>query len=152
MARLNQYTSVDSADEHYTPKWIFDELGIVFDLDVASPAGGSNVPCKHYFTQEQDGLTQEWYGNVFMNPPFSQTTVWARKFIAYGRGIAILPASAAHWAKELWETDAGIVLFTKTLRFDRPNGEKPKAISYQLWIVAYGDENKAAISKLGKMR
>jgi hypothetical protein len=28
------------SDEQYTPKWIFDALGVEFDLDVCAPQGG----------------------------------------------------------------------------------------------------------------
>ena len=66
-----------TSDDYYTPKWIFDALGIVFDIDVASPPHGPpNTPCRKYFTQKDDGLTQNWHGSVFLNPPFSNPNPW----------------------------------------------------------------------------
>lgn len=40
-----------------------------YDTD---PATNKNNPlgCKYFYTIEQDGLMQEWFGNVFINPPF----------------------------------------------------------------------------------
>jgi hypothetical protein len=74
--RQENYTSND----YWTPKWIFDALGLEFDLDVACPPEGPMfTPCKNFFTQETDGLLAEWYGTVFMNPPFSELTPWVDK-------------------------------------------------------------------------
>ena len=38
-----QSHELQARDEHYTPKFIFDELGLVFDLDVAAPSGGGGL-------------------------------------------------------------------------------------------------------------
>ena len=50
-------------DEHYTPKWIFDALGIQFDLDVAAPVAlsMSNVPATYAFNERDNGLEKEWF-------------------------------------------------------------------------------------------
>lgn len=54
-------------DELYTPKAIFDKLGLHFDLDVASgPNENITVPTKARFTIEDDALVQEWHGRVWM--------------------------------------------------------------------------------------
>jgi hypothetical protein len=38
--RQEEYTS----DDYWTPKWIFDALGLEFDLDVACPPEGPTTP------------------------------------------------------------------------------------------------------------
>jgi site-specific DNA-methyltransferase (adenine-specific) len=49
-----------------------------FDLDPCATA--DNAKCPRYFTKEQDGLSQEWTGRVFMNPPYGRTlAAWMRK-------------------------------------------------------------------------
>jgi UDP-N-acetylglucosamine 2-epimerase len=52
--RLNQYHDLPQPNEHYTPKWVFDALGLTFDLDVAAPYQnkGSHVPALSYLTKE----------------------------------------------------------------------------------------------------
>jgi len=50
------------SDEWYSPSLIFDALGIEFDLDPCHPSYPTNVPCKKYFTIEDDGLKQSWGG------------------------------------------------------------------------------------------
>lgn len=29
-----------TSDDYYTPRWLFDRMGITFDLDVCAPPGG----------------------------------------------------------------------------------------------------------------
>ena len=58
----------------YTPPHIFDGLGI-FDLDPASPVGGvAWIPALQYYTLEDDGLTSDWFGRVWLNPPYGKQT------------------------------------------------------------------------------
>ena len=57
--------NLDARDEHYTPKFIFDQLGLVFDLDVAAPSGGVEwIPAISYFDEDANGLEQNWVGRV----------------------------------------------------------------------------------------
>ena len=93
-------------DDYHTPKWIFDAIGVEFDLDVACPPDGPlHTPCKAYYTQEDDGLAQEWYGTVWMNPPYSDPKHWVKKFIEHGNGIALVPFTRAMWHDALWQSN-----------------------------------------------
>jgi len=73
-ATLINQTSGDF--EYYSPKEIVNAARRVMgsiDLDPASSAIANQiVRAKHYYTIEDDGLTQTWYGNVWMNHPFSR--------------------------------------------------------------------------------
>lgn len=60
--------------EWYTPGYIVEParaaLGGVIDLDPASSAKANRtVKAKTFFTEQQDGLEQDWFGNVFVNAP-----------------------------------------------------------------------------------
>lgn len=68
--------SAGYSDEYYTPAWIFEELGLTFDLDVASPPHKTNVPAKNRYTKDDDALSQPWDGMVWMNPPFSRASAF----------------------------------------------------------------------------
>src|SRR4051794_34900635 len=61
---------IGQSDHWYTPRTIFDALGLTFDLDPCSPGPGHWVPARRIYTQADDGLHQPWDGLVFMNPPF----------------------------------------------------------------------------------
>ena len=68
-----------TSDDCYTPRWVFDAMGLTFDLDVAAPPGGPwHVPAARYYTAEDDGLTSPWDGLVWCNPPYSRMKDWAR--------------------------------------------------------------------------
>ena len=71
--RLFEVKQTDfTSDDYYTPPEIFKLLDLVFDLDVAAPPNGAPfVPCKHYLTQNENGLITPWFGSVWCNPPYS---------------------------------------------------------------------------------
>lgn len=48
-----------------------------FTLDVA--AAKHNRKARRYYTRQQDGLAQPWYGRVWCNPPYSNCGAWVRK-------------------------------------------------------------------------
>ena len=49
-----------------------------FDIDVCAIA--ENAKCDKFFTPEQDGLKQEWTGNVWYNPPYGREIgKWIKK-------------------------------------------------------------------------
>jgi len=69
--QLIQHSS--KTNEWYTPPFILDAvretLGEI-NLDPASNAiANENVGANHYYTKDDDGLNQPWFGNVFVNPP-----------------------------------------------------------------------------------
>ncbi len=64
---LFNFVSEDiTTNDYYTPKWLFDAMGLEFDIDVAAPAQGIPwIPAKRWFSQADDGLAQEWGGGWF---------------------------------------------------------------------------------------
>ena len=140
-----------TSDDYYTPKWIFDTLGLHFDLDVASPPGGPPfVPCNRYFTQADDGLAQDWHGRIWMNPPYSNPTPWVNRFIEHGNGVALIPSSNGKWWLHLWQSDCVIVI-APPIKFLTGNGDTV-GISVRTWLIAAGQDNIEALHNFGKVR
>jgi hypothetical protein len=84
-----------TSDDCYTPRWVFDAMGLEFDLDVAAPPGGPwHVPAWGYFTAKDDGLTQPWDGLVWCNPPYSNYIPWAQRWAEHPTGVLMGLASA----------------------------------------------------------
>lgn len=91
MSRLFPIDNVIDSDDWYTPAWIFDGLGLTFDLDVAAPDGGApNVTALAHYTVADDGLLQPWHGYVWCNPPYSAPTAWCRKWATHEPGGCLL--------------------------------------------------------------
>ena len=73
-------------NERYTPKEYIDAarevLGTI-DLDPASSElANETVKATKFFTAEDDGLTHEWFGNIWLNPPYAKDLLplFAEKF------------------------------------------------------------------------
>ena len=78
-AQINNGTLINQdsgAFEYYTPPFIVDAARTVLgaiDLDPASsPQANRTVQASHFYTIDDDGLNQYWYGNVWMNHPFGR--------------------------------------------------------------------------------
>ena len=70
-----------------TPQEFFGGLDAEFGFNLDACALPENAKCDVYYTPEQDGLFQRWYGTVWCNPP-------------YGREIEKWVAKAADAAKK----------------------------------------------------
>ena len=138
-----------TSDDYWTPKWVFDAIGLTFDLDVACPPGGPpNTPCHAFYTQADDGLAQPWHGLVWMNPPFSNTNPWANKFISHANGIALTVVGKSKWCDTMFATADAMLLLPRSMAFDQGAIFLPTA----LW--AYGETAATALqhSNIGKVR
>lgn len=131
-----------SSDEWCTPKWLCELLG-TFDLDPASNTR-SNVAAHrwcgpdHAFGQMRDGLSFDWSGSVFVNPPFSNVMPWAQKLAAHdGPWCALIKLDpSTRWYAALMVPGVTVAPFKKRLKFE---GDKdmtanfPCALVYRAW-------------------
>jgi hypothetical protein len=144
-----------TSDDYYTPPYIFEALGLDYDLDVCSPPGGSPwIPAKRFLSVIDDGLETEWHGRVWMNPPYSKPTPWIHKWIKHNNGVGLVPMSKAAWFNVLWgNPDVSIMSMDNQLKFMTPSGDA-KGIFMPTVLIAIGSENVEAMAKsgLGLMR
>jgi hypothetical protein len=101
---------VDSGNEWGTPWWVVQqaarEMGILaFDLDPAAAPG--NAKAHRFFTKADNGLERDWFGTVWLNPPFSRSLaeckpVCARKScVARGSHLEEPQHGAADFARKV---------------------------------------------------
>lgn len=70
---INKGLFTSNSNEWTTPQGFFDELNAEFTFTLDPCATPENAKCKKFFTQEQDGLQQDWsHDVVFCNPPYAR--------------------------------------------------------------------------------
>ena len=63
-----------------TPQDFFDNLNQEFNFTLDPCADIYNHKCEKYYTEEDDGLSKSWEGEiVFCNPPYSDCALWIEK-------------------------------------------------------------------------
>jgi len=81
-------------DDWETPQVFFDELNREFGFTLDPCATPESAKCAKFFTQPDDGLTQDWTGEVvFCNPPYGiKQDAWIRKCSEHGAngGVAVM--------------------------------------------------------------
>ncbi len=74
-------TVVNENDNWETPPLMLQEILKKYDIhpmyDVCATLQNTKFP--KYFTPEQNGLSQEWNQDFFMNPPYSEINLWMKK-------------------------------------------------------------------------
>lgn len=140
---------VNEGDEWYTPRWLFNALGIQFSMDVCAPLDQtfSSVPADRHLTIEDDGLSQPWEGTIWCNPPYSKPEPWARRLIHHGDGLLLthMPMNAG-WCVDVWEACDAIRLF-QAMEFVRPDGTSQRP-GYWLQLAAFGPVATEALARL----
>lgn len=147
---MSHWETSGASDEWYTPQAVFDALGCYFTMDVAHPDSRDVCRVPAHEVISRDSLSRDWRGLVWMNPPFGARNgikPWLDKFIAHGNGIALTPdrTSAPWFQAALPNMDA--VLFTRKIRFIRPDGSEGKAPSNGTALMAIGYQARMALHR-----
>lgn len=151
---MASYEKSGESDEWYTPKYIFDALGVEFDLDVASPLGGPRyVPTKSYYSS--NSLEIEWRGFVWMNPPFGHQSTkrkWLQKFFAHKNGIALLPdRTSAPWWQEYAVLSDVVLFLSPKVKFERIDGSIGEHPGTGTNLFAVGQKGKEAVLRASSL-
>jgi phage N-6-adenine-methyltransferase len=114
-----------TSDEWSTPQAMVDaevERGGPFDLDVCCRAETAKGPA--YYTKADDGLTRQWFGRVWCNPPYSNPKAWIKRAIeATSTGeadevVMLLPAAVdTRWFHDLVLPHADVRFVRGRVRF-----------------------------------
>lgn len=113
--RFNTATTSDTTVEWLTPKYIMDLLG-EFDTDPCASASRTFDCAKVNYTKDDDGLSQEWKGRVWLNPPYGkQAAEWMKRLSEHdGSGLALIFARTdSRWFQEYVLCRAKAIFFWK---------------------------------------
>ena len=138
--------------EWYTPPWVFEALGLSFDLDPCSPPGGLPwVPAVSHYSAADNGLIREWRGRVWLNPPYGDLT---SKFLArmheHRHGVALVFARTdTNWFHN-YAAKADAILFIHGRLAFVPSGEiKGKSgAGAGSALIAWNDDCVSALRKM----
>jgi hypothetical protein len=133
--------------EWLTPPDLVKKLG-VFDLDPCSPINAPFYHAKHNFNMNDNGLTKDWFGRVYLNPPYGRgMELWLEKLKFHGNGIALIFARTETkcFFDHVWN-NADAVLFVKgRIKFYHITGIQGGTPGAPSVFIAYGIENALAL-------
>jgi hypothetical protein len=129
-------------DEWLTPRFIVEALG-PFDLDPCSPIERPWSTAKKHYTLLDDGLSQQWDGRVWCNPPYgAETGKWLKKMAKHNNGIALIFArtETKNFFDFVWDKAKAIMFLKGRLSFYHVNGIKAQnSAGAPSCLLAYGD-------------
>lgn len=88
---MNRALFTSQTDEWETPKDFFDDLNKEFSFNLDVCATKENAKCEKYYTKKEDGLSQQWRGKCWMNPPYGREIgKWMKKALEASQGGALV--------------------------------------------------------------
>jgi phage N-6-adenine-methyltransferase len=147
MAAKPHVTNNSGENEWYTPAEFINSAREVMgsiDLDPAScEHANKTVAAAKYFSIDDDGLSQEWCGNVWMNPPYSGGLI--SKFIAKMNEsvengavtqavVLVNNATETQWFAALVKNASAIVFPTSRIRYLSVRGEENTPLQGQAFV------------------
>lgn len=149
---LSSHQKNGGHDEWLTPPEIVKAVG-EFDLDPCAPVVRPWDTAGAHFTKEDDGLSKDWFGRVWLNPPFGREAVkWLRKMVQHGNGIALVPArtETAMFYECIWNVADAVLFMQGRPHFHYVDGRRAPANSgAPICLVAYGFANERALRTAG---
>ncbi|MDF9748654.1 DNA N-6-adenine-methyltransferase [Arthrobacter sp. ES3-54] len=133
MGTVNAGLFTSTTDDWPTPLDLFDTLDEEFNFTLDPCASAANAKCPNFYTQDDDGLAQEWVGSVFMNPPYGREIgKWvAKAYEAAESGATVVCLIPSRTDTKYWHDyvmKASEVRFIRSrLHFDNPSHQERKA-------------------------
>jgi len=102
-----------------TPQLLFNNLHSEFNFTLDVCALKYNAKCEVFFTPELDGLSQEWQGVCWCNPPFDKTMgSWIEKsYLSAQQGATVVCLFPGNYHDNKWWHD--FVMRSSEIRYMR---------------------------------
>jgi hypothetical protein len=151
----NSYYQVkkeNTTDVWLTPSSLINSLG-EFDLDPCSP---NNLPwktAKKFYSLEngEDGLSLEWNGRIWLNPPYSNWVPFLEKLKKHNNGIALLFAKTETkgFFNHVWNDADSILFLKRRVRFIKSDLKSLGMSTAPSVLIAYGENNTKSLENSG---
>lgn len=154
-------SATNATVEHYTPAWIFELLGLQFDLDPCHPEGDRLpwVPAGSVYTKADNGLVKPWFGRVWLNPPYGpETPRWLELMHERREGVGLFFARTdTGWFHDFVRQANGVLFLNKRVQFvgrdgkprlyldKRTNKMRPGSPGSGSMLVAWGRECRSTL-------
>mgnify|MGYP001165970035 FL=1 len=138
------------SNEWYTPKYFFDAFP-EFDLDPCAPITPLWNTAKKMYNINDNGLTKEWRGTVWLNPPYERKTMklFMDKMIEHNDGIALLfnRLDSRLFQSHVLGKASSILFIKGRIKFYKPDGTQGDSSNVGSILVSYGDKCKDWLEK-----
>lgn len=157
-AKKPHVTHNSTDNEWFTPSQYIEAARLVMgsiDLDPASnDFANETVKAGTYYTEETDGLHQEWFGNIWLNPPYSTSSIqmFAEKLVnsSFHQAVVLVNnATETGWFETLVKKASAIVFHKGRIRFIKTDGEHGTPLQGQAFIY-YGDRSDVFLDVFGR--
>ncbi|MFN3380694.1 MAG: DNA N-6-adenine-methyltransferase [Runella zeae] len=143
--------STNTKVDWLTPPELVKKLGY-FDLDPCCPLDAPFYHAKQNFTIDEDGLSQDWFGRVYLNPPYGKgMELWIEKLKFHGNGIALIFARTETkcFFDHIWNAADALLFVKGRIRFYHVSGIQGGTSGAPSVFVAYGQTNAQALKNSG---
>lgn len=135
-----------------TPRWIVDALG-TFDLDPCGAPGHELARFTYTLETYDDGLIDEWFGRVWLNPPYGrEMPPFIERLAEHGRGTALIFArtETRMFFDHVWPKASAIMFLRGRLSFLDAGGNPARAnAGAPSVLIAYGAEDADKLGASG---
>lgn len=139
-------------DEWLTPPHVLKALGS-FDLDPCAPIIRPWDTANCHYTIADNGLSQEWFGRVWCNPPYGlEAATWLDRLASHGNGIALIFArtETRMFFEHVWRRADAVLFVEGRLHFHHVDGTRAKANGgAPSCLIAYGENNLRKLEESG---
>lgn len=131
------------SNEWDTPQDFYDKLNKEFGFNLDPCSTHDNAKCEKHFTQEEDGLLQDWRGHtVFMNPPYGRDiSRWVQKAYEESKKpnttvVCLIPArtDTSYWHDYIFGKAKDIRFIRGRLKF----GKSKNAAPFPSAVIVFG--------------
>ena len=142
------FLRIKATDEWYTPLELIQALG-EFDLYPCAPISPLWQTARVMYNKNDDGVTKEWHGRVWLNPPYTQPFLkqFVQRMANHNNGIALLYNLRGNtmFHDIIIPTATAMKFLRKCIRFYRPDGTQGGCSGCGSVLISWGEDNARVI-------